>query len=61
MPSKLEDASKRNHGMDFRLSAQNVGSTIKCTECKKPRLMSLKKKLSGSARPNGLCAGKPVL
>ena len=49
MPSKLEDLSKRNHCMHFSPSAQtalNVGSTIKCNECKKPRLMYSKKKLS---------------
>ena len=53
MPSKLEDVSKRNHGMDFSPSAQtalNVGSTIKCTECKKPRLMYSKKKLSDNEK-----------
>ena len=41
IPSKLEDVTKRNHGMDFSPSAQtalNVGMVIKCSECKKPRL-----------------------
>ena len=45
-PSKLEDVTKRNHGMDFRPSAQtavNVGMVIKCSKCKKPRLMYSKK------------------
>ena len=49
MPSKLEDITKRNHGMDFSPSAQtasNVGSTIKCSQYKKPRLMYSKKKLT---------------
>ena len=44
---KLEDASKGNHGMDFSPSAQTalyVGSTFKCTECMKARLMYSKKK-----------------
>ena len=48
IPLKL-DVTKRNHGMDFSQSAQtalNVGMVIKCSECKKPRLMYSKKKLS---------------
>ena len=46
IPSKLEDVTKRNHGMDFSPSAQtasNVGMVIKCSECKKPRSMYPKK------------------
>ena len=49
MPSKLEDITKRNHGIDFSPSAQtalNVGSIIKCSQCKKPRLLYSKRKLT---------------
>ena len=44
--SKLEDVTKRNHGMDFSPSAQtalNVGMVIKCSERKKPRLSDIEK------------------
>ena len=46
IPSKLENLTKRNHGMDFSPSAKtalNVGILIKCSECKKPTLMHSKK------------------
>ena len=53
LPSKLEDPSKRNHGMSFTPTAQtalNVGKTIKCTQCLKPRVVYAKKKLPKQAR-----------
>ena len=51
IPSKLEDPSKRNHGMPFMPTAQtalNVGTVIKCTECRKPRLIYICKEKAGS-------------
>ena len=49
IPSWLEDSSKRNHDMPFTPTAQaalNIGKLIKCSECRKPRLIYAKKKLS---------------
>ena len=48
LPSKLEDVSKRLHNVPFTPTAQtakNVGFTLKCTECKKQRLLFAQKKL----------------
>ena len=48
LPSKLEDPEKRPHNIPFPPSAQtakNVGLTIKCVECGKPRLSHSKHKL----------------
>ena len=50
MPSKLEDPSKRNHGMPFPLTAQtasNVGVLTTCSQCCNLRLIYSKHKLSG--------------
>ena len=50
MPSKLEDPSKRNHGMPFPPTAQtasNVGVLTTCSQCCKLRLIYSKHKLSG--------------
>ena len=47
LPSKLEDPEKRSHNIPFPLSAQtakNVGLTIKCVDCGKPRLLHSKHK-----------------
>ena len=51
MPSKLEDPSKRNHGVPFPPTPQtvsNVGVLITCSQCRKPRLIYSKYKLSGN-------------
>ena len=48
LPSTLEDVEKRAHNIPFPPSAQsakNVGITIKCTECERPRLLYTKYKL----------------
>ena len=48
LPSKLEDAEKRPHNVPFTPSAQtakNVGITVKCAECERPRLLYSKQKL----------------
>ena len=48
MPSKLENPAKRKHGLLFSPTAQtafNVGMTMNCTECRKPRLIYGKSKL----------------
>ena len=50
LPSKLHNAEKRPHNIPFSPTAQtakNVGLTIKCTECEKPRLLHSKHKLKG--------------
>ena len=47
LPSKLEDAEKRPHNVPFTPSAQtakNVGITVKCVECERPRLLYSKHK-----------------
>ena len=51
MPSKLENPAKRKHGLPFPPTAQtalNVGITISCTECQKPRLIYSELKLKPS-------------
>ena len=51
LPSKLQDVSKQPHNVPFTPTAQtakNVGMIIKCSECKKPRLMFSKNKLKGN-------------
>ena len=48
IPSKLENPSKRGHGIPFSPSAQtalNVGRIVTCTECHKPRLLYSRTKL----------------
>ena len=53
LPSKLEDPFKRNHGMSFTPTAQtalNVGKTIKCTQCLKPRVVYAKKNFPKQTR-----------
>ena len=53
MSSKLHDPSTRSHGMKFSPTAQtafNVGTTIRCMECGKPRLMHAAKKLTISEK-----------
>ena len=51
VPSKQEDATKRSHNVPFPPNAQtarNVGLTIKCEDCAKPRLLYSKKKTSAT-------------
>ena len=53
MPSKLLDASKRSSNIPFPATAktsQNVGSVIDCTQCRKPRLLHSKSKLTDSEK-----------
>ena len=48
LPSKLENPEKRSHNIPFSPSGQtakNVGITIFCEECKRPRLMHSQQKL----------------
>ena len=48
LSSKLEDPEKRSHNIPFSPTAQtakNVGITIPCEECKKPRLLHSQKKI----------------
>ena len=48
LPSKLDDPSKRPHNIPFPPTAQaskNVGITVRCVECKKPRLLYAQKKI----------------
>ena len=48
LPSKLQDVSKQPHNLPFTPTAQaakNVGLIVKCSECKKTRLMHSSKKL----------------
>ena len=53
-PSKLENLSKRGHGIPFSPSAQtelNVGKIVTCRECHKPRLLySIAKLKDGELR-----------
>ena len=49
LPSKLENPSKRTHGMPFTPTAQtaiNVAKCIKCCQCSKPRVIYAKKKFT---------------
>ena len=49
--SKLESPAKRNRGMQVTPTAQttlNVGITVKCSECRKPRVIYAKKKLTNA-------------
>ena len=49
--SKLESPAKRNHGMQVTPTARttlNVGITVKCSECRKPRVIYAKKKLTNA-------------
>ena len=49
LPSKLEDPERRAHNIPFSPSAQtakNVGFIIRCEQCKKPRLLQSRRKLS---------------
>ena len=51
MQSKLEDSSKRNHSILFPPTAQtafNAGVLITYSQCRKPRLIYSKHKLSGN-------------
>ena len=60
IPSLLENFAKRNHGIPFTPIAQaalNVGKLIKCSECRKPRLIYAKKNLF----PQNLLSLKRVL
>ena len=48
IPSKLENPSKTGRGIPFSPSTQtalNVGRTVTCTECHKPRLLYSRTKL----------------
>ena len=48
LPSKLENPEKRSHNIPFSPSGQtakNVGITIFCEECKRPRLMHSQRRL----------------
>ena len=48
LPSKLQYVSKQPHKIPFPpipQTAENVGSVVKCAECKKPRLMFSQKSL----------------
>ena len=52
-PSKLENLSKRGHGIPFSPSAQtelNVGKIVTCRECHKPRLLYSIAKLKDGER-----------
>ena len=49
--SKLESPAKRNHGMQVTPTARttlNMGITVKCSECRKPRVIYAKKKLTNA-------------
>ena len=48
LPSRLIDPTKRSHNIPFSPTAQtalNVGVSIPCTECRKPRLIYAKQRL----------------
>ena len=50
LPSKLHNAEKRPHNILFSPSAQtakNVGMTVRCIECEKPRILHSKHELKG--------------
>ena len=52
LPSLLENVEKQDSGIPFQATAHtagNVGFTIVCTECKKPRLLHAKNKLKDGA------------
>ena len=47
-PSKFQDVSRQPHKIPFppiAQTAKNVGSVVKCAECKEPRLMFAQKSL----------------
>ena len=53
LPSKLLDITKQPTNIPFKATAQtanNVGATVKCSDCKKPRLMFSEKMLKADEK-----------